>query len=620
MGKTETAAIPKSSAAGPVQPGREERERAAIELIASGGAELRDIARRYSLCADDADDAYQRALEILLLRAPTTDADALASWMQTVTKREALGVRRSREQLLSGRAAGHGIAPAPVEHAPSHAAGPADWTLRREHLAHSNEALQALKPDEMRSLMLCAEGYTYAEIAEVTGWSSTKVRRCIAEGRRRFVETYASIEAGRRCQELLKDLSAFCDGELGGERAELVRRHLSSCGFCQATAREYRGVPERVLGLLPAALPAARPPGGACTSGSPAPTRSCSGRPTRPARRASSRRAAAAAEPAWRSPPRCSPSARAPPGPAPPASSPASCPRPCAITCRSSARTPPTGPRRSPASPATGAGPSAQAARRRWSRCRRRGELDVGVDATADADPAGVRATGFPGQRRPFVGRRLGRRWWRLRWRRESAADGWLGRVWAVILKTRHENETGGIHVRSSGRFLSMAVVLALPLLTAASAQAGIYQVQECAAGFPNAPDALFTRTDALRRRQAHLRRRQQQLHRCHGAQGQGRRLGRLAPDARRPAPGCSAAASAPRSTRAPASAAASSASRAAARPSLRATAAVTPGPPSEPSRSSAVSLPLLPDESCAATASAPAAPAAATSASATCC
>ena len=54
-------------------PGEAARKRAALELIKCHEQTLRRTARRYSLCADDADDAYQRALVILLTKAPTED-------------------------------------------------------------------------------------------------------------------------------------------------------------------------------------------------------------------------------------------------------------------------------------------------------------------------------------------------------------------------------------------------------------------------------------------------------------------------------------------------------------------------------------------------------------------
>ena len=73
-------------------------------MIDSHDSVFRRTARRYSICADDAEDAYQRSLEILLTKAPPIDGDALVRWMQVVTKREALAVRRQRERLLSGLA------------------------------------------------------------------------------------------------------------------------------------------------------------------------------------------------------------------------------------------------------------------------------------------------------------------------------------------------------------------------------------------------------------------------------------------------------------------------------------------------------------------------------------
>jgi DNA-directed RNA polymerase specialized sigma24 family protein len=56
------------------------RKRAATELIERHERALRRTARRYSLCADDAEDALQRALEILLRKAPTSDQGELIRW------------------------------------------------------------------------------------------------------------------------------------------------------------------------------------------------------------------------------------------------------------------------------------------------------------------------------------------------------------------------------------------------------------------------------------------------------------------------------------------------------------------------------------------------------------
>jgi RNA polymerase sigma factor (sigma-70 family) len=229
------------------------RKRAAVETYARHEETLRRQARRYSLCADDADDALQRALEILLRKAPTTDPRELIRWTQTVVKHEALAVRRERERLLGGPAARGGgddevdwIALIPAE-----GAGPAEQAERREAVARSREALQTLKPQELRALSLLAEGYSYREIGEITGFSQTKINRCLAEGRERFRNLMARSEDGRRCADLHPGLSAFCDGEASAAEEAELREHLRACAHCRATLRAYRALPAAAAALAP---------------------------------------------------------------------------------------------------------------------------------------------------------------------------------------------------------------------------------------------------------------------------------------------------------------------------------------------------------------------------------
>ena len=65
----------------------------------------------------------------------------------------------------------------------------------------------------------------------------TKVNRCLAEGRKSFLERYAGIESGRECERLAPALSAFVDGEADGARALELRRHLRGCLACRAAVR-----------------------------------------------------------------------------------------------------------------------------------------------------------------------------------------------------------------------------------------------------------------------------------------------------------------------------------------------------------------------------------------------
>jgi hypothetical protein len=115
----------------------------------------------------------------------------------------------------------------------------------------SGEALHALKPQEVRALTLKAQGYSYAEIGEITGWSYTKINRCMAEGRKRFLQVFADIEQGRRCEELAGALSALADGEGANGATDAVEFHLRSCAACRAKLRAYRALPGRVFDLLP---------------------------------------------------------------------------------------------------------------------------------------------------------------------------------------------------------------------------------------------------------------------------------------------------------------------------------------------------------------------------------
>jgi RNA polymerase sigma factor (sigma-70 family) len=170
-----------------VEPSQAERARAAVALLERHEPSFRRIARRISLCGADADDALQRAVLILLTKAPSVGAERLAAWMFVVTKREALAVRAARERLLgqpTGRAPSEALFEIPCERA-----DPVDRLERRERIADARRALGELRADERLALVLQAQGYSYAEICARLDWTYTKVNRCLAEGRARLRST-----------------------------------------------------------------------------------------------------------------------------------------------------------------------------------------------------------------------------------------------------------------------------------------------------------------------------------------------------------------------------------------------------------------------------------------------
>src|SRR3954465_3717660 len=80
------------------KPPRAQVEPIAIDLVRRHGPEIMAVARRYSRSPEDAEDAYQRGLEILLTKAPSTAPGHLLPWLKTVVKHEAFALHRARER------------------------------------------------------------------------------------------------------------------------------------------------------------------------------------------------------------------------------------------------------------------------------------------------------------------------------------------------------------------------------------------------------------------------------------------------------------------------------------------------------------------------------------------
>ncbi len=138
-------------------------------LVAQHGPALLRVARRVSLCSDDAYDALQRALEIYLGRLDTIDPRTEAAWMRVVVRNEALAVRKQRSQLVGSDDVDFDA------HVDQNQRSPQERIESSERVTRSAEALRGLKPDEARALLLKAEGLSYGEIGEHLGWTYTKV-------------------------------------------------------------------------------------------------------------------------------------------------------------------------------------------------------------------------------------------------------------------------------------------------------------------------------------------------------------------------------------------------------------------------------------------------------------
>jgi len=219
-----------------------------LDIVHRHADELLRVAGTHSLCADDANDAYQRSLEHFLRKGRRLRGETADRWLFTVVKREAQAVRRARGELVSA-------AEMDLDRLEArHDASPEDRALAADAVARSAEALRSLKPQEVRALWLRAGGRSYAEIQQATGWSYTKVNRCLTEGRRAFLARCAALEAGAECARWRGVLAALAGGEARAEELAALRPHLRRCAACKATLRALHASSASVATILPPGL------------------------------------------------------------------------------------------------------------------------------------------------------------------------------------------------------------------------------------------------------------------------------------------------------------------------------------------------------------------------------
>jgi RNA polymerase sigma factor (sigma-70 family) len=192
------------------------------------------LARRHSLCAADAEDAVQRAFEILLRRAERVKPATALPWLRTVVKHEAMAVHSARLRLVGS------AEPNLDAHEATHLAGPPERAAERERAHRSLAALASLKTAESRALVLQAAGRSYRDIEAETGWTSTKVNRALTEGRASLRERLAAIDQGTDCARHAHRLPALARGIAAADELIPLRAHLRACGACRASLRELR--------------------------------------------------------------------------------------------------------------------------------------------------------------------------------------------------------------------------------------------------------------------------------------------------------------------------------------------------------------------------------------------
>jgi RNA polymerase sigma factor (sigma-70 family) len=160
-------------------------EALAERLYAIHRTRLLAIAKRNSASIEDAEEALQDAFILFIDHFDPNDDSPPLAWITLTLKRRCWALyKHQRHSWARAPTLGQSTArSARVESL-------ADWKPRPDEVAELNEDMEtmrhrlaSLKPDQREALGFFALGYSYHEICDITGWTYTKVNRCISEGR-----------------------------------------------------------------------------------------------------------------------------------------------------------------------------------------------------------------------------------------------------------------------------------------------------------------------------------------------------------------------------------------------------------------------------------------------------
>ncbi len=209
------------------------------------------FASRYARSIQDAEDAYQRAMEIALTRAPVVEPHRFMAWLHTVLRNEALAVARGRRREGPGAEADVAESWGEVLESRGSTDATAEW---RERYRVVQDGLAGLSQAQRTCLMLQAAGVSYERIGEITGFSLRKVERSVLEGRRNLVAWEVRLATGEACTLLDDAIGLVARGAASSRDRRRVGRHIRHCGPCRATLRNRRENEGWMASLVPVGL------------------------------------------------------------------------------------------------------------------------------------------------------------------------------------------------------------------------------------------------------------------------------------------------------------------------------------------------------------------------------
>lgn len=229
-------------------PSADQRRAAVCAALASSPRLLR-FAVRITRNLDDAEDAYQRAMEIALSSAPVVEHERFMAWLRTVLRNEALGVAQRRRR--EGPGFSEDAALTADRSAARDQPGLEEWRHRYQTVT---EAFEHLTEPQRACIILQARGASYDDICAATGFTRRKVERSILEGRERLRRWENCVESGEACLATQADMDDVIAGVADRGQRRRVERHTEHCGHCRGVLRTRRHHVEALGALAPACL------------------------------------------------------------------------------------------------------------------------------------------------------------------------------------------------------------------------------------------------------------------------------------------------------------------------------------------------------------------------------
>ena len=234
-----------------IEPSAEQRRQAVCAALAGGPGLIR-YAARFTQSIEDAEDAYQRSMEIALTRAPVIDAAGFSSWLHVVIKNEALAIadERRRELPMADRDL-EATATRDRAGATSEPDAVMEW---RERYRAIHDAMCGLTHPQRTCLMLRSAGLSRPEIAAITGYSERKIHRSIIEARSRLHAWEIRMAAGAECDRAGELIDMTIDDSATRRERRALSRHLHHCHACRLRYRGRRDEVRALGSMVPVAL------------------------------------------------------------------------------------------------------------------------------------------------------------------------------------------------------------------------------------------------------------------------------------------------------------------------------------------------------------------------------